>query len=256
MKLHSELFDLSGRVAIVTGASGGLGKAMAMGLARAGAKVAMCSRTLEKIEAAAKETRDATGSDALPLSIDVRDGKQIDEMVRKTLDKFGRIDILVNNAGGHFEKDPFELSERGWNSIATENLTSVFLFSQAAAKVMRVQKGGSIINNTSVAGLRSYVINASYGAAKAGIINLTKTLAAALAVYNVRVNAIAPGLMGTEAVLPFYNSRLAMLAKVPMGRYGDPEEVVGATVFLASDASTYVTGTTIVIDGGLTCSLF
>jgi NAD(P)-dependent dehydrogenase (short-subunit alcohol dehydrogenase family) len=254
--LQSKFFDLSGKVAIVTGASAGLGKAMAVGLAGAGAKVAICARTLEKIEAAAREIRDATGSEVLPLSVDVRDVKQIDEMVRKTEEKFGRIDILVNNAGGHFEKAPLELSDRGWNSIMTENLTSVFLFSQAAAKVMKVQKGGSIINNTSVAGLRSYVINASYGAAKAGIINLTKTLAAALAPHNVRVNAIAPGLMGTDAVMPFYNSRPDMLAKVPMGRYGDPEEVVGATVFLASDASTYVTGTTIVIDGGLTCSLF
>jgi NAD(P)-dependent dehydrogenase (short-subunit alcohol dehydrogenase family) len=254
--LQSKFFDLSGRVAIVTGASAGLGKAMAMGLARAGAKVAICSRTLEKIEAAAREIRDATGSEALPLSVDVRDGKQVDEMVRKTVEKFGRIDILVNNAGGHFEKAPLELSDRGWSSILTENLTSVFLFSQAAAKVMKAQKKGSIINNTSVAGLSSYVINASYGAAKAGIISLTKTLAASLALHNVRVNAIAPGLMGTEAVMPFYNSRPDMLAKVPMGRYGDPEEMVGATVFLASDASSYVTGTTIVIDGGLTCSLF
>jgi NAD(P)-dependent dehydrogenase (short-subunit alcohol dehydrogenase family) len=121
---------------------------------------------------------------------------------------------------------------------------------------MRGQKRGSIICNTSVAGMFSYVINASYGAAKAGIISLTKTLASALAPHHVRVNAIAPGLMGTGASMPFYNSRPDMLAKVPMGRYGAPEEIAGATVFLASDASSYITGTTIVVDGGLTSSLF
>lgn len=249
------LFDLSGKVAIVTGAGSGLGKAMAMGLAQAGADVAICARTVETIEAVAGEIR-VTGSKALAVPADVRDGEQIDRMIEKTLDEFGKIDVLVNNAGGHFEKDPLELSEKGWNAILKENLTSVFLFSQAVAKIMQKQKSGSIISNSSVTGIGSYSINASYGASKAGIISLTKTLAEALALDNVRVNAILPGLMATETVMPFYNSRPEMLARVPMRRYGDPEEVVGATVFLASDASTYVTGSTIVVDGGLTGSLF
>lgn len=253
--MNTNLFDLSGKVAIVTGASSGLGKVMAVALAGAGADVALCARTPEKIEAAAEEIR-ATGSKALGVSVDVRDNAQIHGLINKTLEAFGRLDILVNNAGGHFDKDPLELSDRGWSAIMMENLTSVFMFSQAAAKVMKNQGCGSIISNTSVAGLRSYAINASYGAAKAGIINLTKTLAAALAPHNVRVNAIAPGLMATEAVMPFYNSRPDMLAKVPMGRYGKTEEIAGAAVFLASDASTYVTGTTIVVDGGLTSGLF
>lgn len=248
-------FDLSGKVAIVTGASAGLGKSMALGLARAGADVAVCARTVEKIEAAAAEIR-TTGARALAVATDVRDAGQIDHMLEKTLEAFGKVDILVNNAGGHFEKTPLELSERGWDAVIKENLTSVFLFSQAVAKIMRNQKRGSIINNSSVAGLGSYSINASYGAAKAGIISLTKTLAKELAPYNVRVNVIAPGLMATETVKPFYNSRSEMLSKVPMGRYGEPEEMVGPAVFLASDASSYVTGSTIVVDGGLTSVIY
>lgn len=140
--------------------------------------------------------------------------------------------------------------------IAKENLTSVFLFNQAAAKIMNQQKSGSIISISSVAGFGSYTINVSYGAAKAGIISLTKKLAISLAPYNVRVNAIVPGLMGTEGMLPFFHSRPKMLVKVPLGRYGEPEEVVGAAIFLASDASTYVTGSTIVVDGGLTSVIY
>lgn len=251
----SSLFDLSNRVAIVTGAGSGLGRAIAIGLAEAGADVAVCSRTAEKIEAVKSEI-ERRGSRAFAMVTDVRDSDQIDRFVQSIIQDLKKIDILVNNAGGHFEKNPLELSERGWDAIIRENLTSVFLFSQAVAKAMQKQKGGSIINNTSVAGLSSYAINASYGAAKAGIISLTKTFATTLAPHNIRVNAIAPGLMGTEAVLPFYNSRPEMLSKVPMKRYGEPEEIVGAAVFLASDASSYVTGTTLVVDGGLTSSLY
>jgi len=253
--LSMTLFDLRGKVAIVTGAGAGLGKTMALGLAKAGADVAICARTATKIETVAAEIRDA-GSKALAICTDVRDVEQIARMIAKTMEEFGRIDILVNNAGGHFEKHVLELSNRGWDAILRENLTSVFLFSQAVGKIMQQQKGGSIISLSSVAGCGSYSVNASYGAAKAGIISLTKTLAMALAPYNIRVNAIVPGLMGTEAVMPFYKSHPEMLAKVPLARYGEPEEVVGAVVFLASDASTYVTGSSIVVDGGLTSVVF
>jgi len=253
--LRTTLFNLKGRVAIVTGAGAGLGKAVALGLGQAGADVAICARTASTIEAVAGEIR-ASGSKALAIPTDVRDGDQIGQMVRKASDEFGRIDILVNNAGGHFEKGVLELSSKGWEAILSENLKSVFLFSQAVGKIMREQRRGSVISMSSVAGFGSYSINASYGAAKAGIISLTKTLAISLAPYNVRVNAIVPGLMGTEAVMPFYNSRPEMLAKVPLGRYGRPEEVVGAVIFLASDASSYVTGSSLVVDGGLTSLMF
>ena len=188
--------------------------------------------------------------------LNVADSKGCKVFFDETIEKYGQIDILVNNAGGHFEKNVLELSGRGWDSIIKENLTSVFLFSQAVGKIMQEQKSGSIISNSSVAGLGSYSINASYGAAKAGIISLTRTMAMALAPDNVRVNAIVPGLMGTEAVMPFYNSRPDMLARVPMGRYGEPDEIVGSVIFLASDASTYVTGSIITVDGGLTSVVF
>lgn len=253
--MSTTLFNLKNKVAIITGAGSGLGKAMALGLAQAGAEVAICSRTASTIEAVVAEIQ-AQGSKALAMPTDVRDREQIDRMVAKTMDTFGRIDILVNNAGGHFEKNVLELSEKGWDAIIKENLTSVFLFSQAAAKIMKQRKSGSIISVSSVTGFGSYTINAPYGAAKAGIVSLTKTLAISLAPYNVRVNAIAPGLMGTENVISFFNSRPEMLAKVPLGRYGKPEEVVGAAIFLASDASTYVTGSTILVDGGLTSVLY
>jgi NAD(P)-dependent dehydrogenase (short-subunit alcohol dehydrogenase family) len=248
------LFSLTDKVAIVTGAGRGIGKAIALGLADAGADVVVAARTASDIEATASEISDK-GRRAMSVPTDVRLNDQVANLVEKAVADFGRIDILVNNAGGYFTKSTMELSEGGWDAIIRENLKSVFLCSKAAAKVMMEQKKGSIISMASVAGLRSYPSNAAYGTAKAGIINLTKTLAMDLAPYNIRVNAIAPGLIATPGMLQLHETDPeglgVMVSHIPLGRLGQPEEVARGVIFLASDASSYVTGATLLMDGGM-----
>jgi NAD(P)-dependent dehydrogenase (short-subunit alcohol dehydrogenase family) len=189
--MSSPPFSLEDKVAIVTGAGRGIGKAIALGMADAGAHVVAAARTAADIEATASEIV-AKGRKALAVATDVRLNDQVTNLVDRTVNEFGRVDILVNNAGGSFIVSTMEMSEGGWDAIIRENLKSVFLCSKAAAKVMMNQKKGAIINIASVAGLRAYTPNAAYGVAKAGIVNLTKTLAIDLAPYNIRVNAIAP----------------------------------------------------------------
>jgi len=261
--VDSTLFTLEGKVAIVTGAGRGIGKSIALGLADAGADVVVCARTAADVEATAEEIR-AKGRRSLPLPTDVRLAEQIASLVEKSVAEFGRIDILVNNAGGSFIAATTDLSEGGWDAIVRENLKSVFLCSKAAARVMIDQKSGNIVNIASIAGTASYTLCAPYGAAKAGLINFTSTLAVELAPYNIRVNAIAPGFIATGGFLQLLNAepgevkpeeKGGLLPNIPLGRYGQPEDIVGATVFLTSDASSYVTGQTLVIDGGLTTKL-
>lgn len=250
-------FSLTGRVAIVTGAGRGIGKAIALGLADAGADVVVAARTASDIEATAGEIA-AKGRKALAVPTDVRQSDQVDNLVDKAVAQFGTIDILVNNAGGYFVASTTELSEGGWDAIIRENLKSVFLCSKAAAKVMMGQKKGNIINVASVVGFRAYSSNAAYGAAKAGIINFTKTLAVDLAPYNIRVNAIAPGFIATPGSLQLLEvdkGLKAMVDRIPLGRLGQPEEVAQGIVYLASDASSYVTGQTLLVDGGVASGL-
>jgi len=250
-------FSLTGRVAIVTGAGRGIGKAIALGLADAGADVVVAARTASDIEATAGEIA-AKGRKALAVPTDVRQSDQVDNLVDKAVAQFGTIDILVNNAGGYFVASTTELSEGGWDAIIRENLKSVFLCSKAAAKVMMGQKKGNIINVASVVGFRAYSSNAAYGAAKAGIINFTKTLAVDLAPYNIRVNAIAPGFIATPGSLQLLEvdkGLKAMVDRIPLGRLGQPEEVAQGIVYLASDASSYVTGQTLLVDGGAASGL-
>jgi NAD(P)-dependent dehydrogenase (short-subunit alcohol dehydrogenase family) len=166
--------------------------------------------------------------------------------------EFGTIDIFVNNAGGAFMKATMELSEDDWDTILYGNLKSVFLCSQAAGKVMIASRKGSIINIASVAGLFANVSGAAYAAAKAGIMNLTKTMAVELAKHNVRVNAIAPGYIATAGMLQLFSAKPDAAKQIPLACFGRPEDIVGGVIYLASDASLYVTGQTIVIDGGLT----
>ena len=250
-------FSLTGRVASVTGAGRGIGKAIALGLADAGADVVVAARTASDIEATAGEIA-AKGRKALAVPTDVRQSDQVDNLVDKAVAQFGTIDILVNNAGGYFVASTTELSEGGWDAIIRENLKSVFLCSKAAAKVMMGQKKGNIINVASVVGFRAYSSNAAYGAAKAGIINFTKTLAVDLAPYNIRVNAIAPGFIATPGSLQLLEvdkGLKAMVDRIPLGRLGQPEEVAQGIVYLASDASSYVTGQTLLVDGGVASGL-
>ena len=253
----NSMFSLTDRVAIVTGAGRGIGKALALGLAQAGADVVVAARTAAKIERTAAEIRDL-GRRALPMPTDVRISEQVANMVKRTLEEFNRIDILVNNAGSGFLAPALKLSEGGWDAIMRENLKQYFLCSKAVAETMIEQGKGNIINISSMEALRATVSNPAYAASKAGIISLTQSLAVEWAPYHIRVNALVPGHIGTRGVLKLLEENpnfQDMLKRVPLGRIGEPEDIVGATIYLASDASDYVTGTTIVIDGGLTSLL-
>ena len=247
------LFNLEGRVAIVTGAGRGIGKAIALGLADAGADLVVAARTASDLDVTGSEIA-AKGRKVLAVPTDVRLSDQVNNLVEKAVAQFGRIDILVNNAGGSFNVSTMELSEGGWDAIIRENLKSVFLCSKAAAKVMIGKNEGSIVNIASIAGLRGYIFNAAYGAAKAGIIDFTKTLAIELAPHNIRVNGIGPGSITTEGWLrlgEIEQKRMqGRLDLIPLRRFGKPEDIVGAVIYLTSKASSYVTGQTLVIDGG------
>ena len=248
------IFDLTGRKAMVTGAGRGLGKAIATTLAKAGADVVVCARTLSDVERTAEEIKEF-GVKGIPIKCDVRVAEDVENLFKQTLDKLGSIDILVNNAGGSFQADFMDISPGGWDAIIRENLSSVFLCCKEAGKVMVKARKGSIINMSSGAGLHGDFSNtACYGVAKAGIINLTITLSVLWAPYNVRVNAVAPGLIETEgakAIKRTPEERAERLRSVPMRRPGTPEEVATSCLFLASDASSYVTGITLAIAGGL-----
>ena len=254
------MFALTGKVAIVTGGGRGIGRALAMGLAEAGADVAVAARTVGEIEATAAEIENRGGK-ALAIPTDVRDVDQVAGLLHKTIAQFGRVDILVNNAGaGNSLTRVVDMSAEAWEAMIGENLNSVFKCCKIIGEVMMKRKAGNIINLSSVAGLGPFPRLAAYAAAKAGIINLTKTLAVELAPYNIRINAIAPGFLRTAMFLKAMPEdsprRRAQLKCIPLRRFGSPEDIVGVTIFLASDASAYVTGETIVVDGGLTTTVF
>jgi NAD(P)-dependent dehydrogenase (short-subunit alcohol dehydrogenase family) len=249
-------FKLDGRTAIVTGAGRGIGKAIALGLADAGANVAVAARTLSEIEQTVREI-EKIGKKAAAIPTDVRFSDQVQQLVKKTTDTFGGLDILINNAGGMFTLSLLEMSENAWDAMLRENLKPVFLCSQAVAKEMKSRGKGVIVNIASIVGTHSQPLNAAYAASKAAIINLTQTMAEDWAKYNIRVNAIAPGHIDTSKLGPIYGNKKIRMNDIPLGRPGQPEDISGAAIYLASDASLYVTGQTMVIDGGATskCSI-
>ncbi len=249
--MNFQRFSLENRVAIVTGAGKGIGRAIALGLAEVGAHVVVAARTSSDIENVASEIKNK-GRKALAVPTDVNIRDQVNSLVEKTIKEFGKIDILVNNAGGTVPMSTMDMSESDWDANMNSNLKSAFLCSQAAGKVMMTQKKGAIINIASMHGLRANPANVAYGAAKAGIINLTMNLAIELAKYNVRVNAIAPAYIVTRPVFHEWAARPDVTNQIPLLRLGQTDDLVGGVIYLASDASLYVTGETIVIDGGLT----
>lgn len=251
--METERFGLIGKAAIVTGGGQGIGKGIALALAEFGADVIVAERDPETAEAAAAEIR-GLGRKALALVTDVREPEQINNMVEKSVDEFGRVDILVNNAGGMFRADVASISEGGWDAIIRINLKSTFLCCKAVSELMVEKKtGGSIINISSVNGLSGTPGSAAYGAAKAGIINFTQSLALELAPYGIRVNAIAPGVIDTPGTSQWMTpERESEVQKgIPLARRGKPEDIAGAAIYLVSDLADYVTGQTIVVDGGL-----
>lgn len=251
-----ELFDLSGRVAIVTGGGTGIGRQMAQALAELGADLVLCARKPERCEAAAEELRSELGVRALGLRCDVRDQGEVDEVVRRARAELGRIDVLVNNAGTTWGASPEEMPLEGWQKVVDVNLTGAFLCSQAVGRVLIDQgDGGRIVNIASVAGLAgapAEVMNTIvYHATKGGLIAFTRDLAWKWARHGITVNAIAPGWFPSDMsryVLDRAEDRL--LGTIPLGRYGGADDLKGAVAYLASAASAYVTGHTLVVDGG------
>jgi NAD(P)-dependent dehydrogenase (short-subunit alcohol dehydrogenase family) len=251
----SELFTLEGRVAIVTGGSRGLGREMAEGLAEAGASLMLCARRDEWLTPTVDEMR-ARGFRVEGMLCDVAKPRDVQATVDKTIAIYGKVDILINNAGVTWAAEPEEMPLDKWQKVVDINLTGAFLFAQAAGRDMLTRRWGRIINTASIAGMHASVQGphyAPYAATKAGLIGLTRELAVSWARKGIRVNAIAPG---------YFHSRLAdgaiamndasIRASSPIPRVGDAGELKGVAVFLAADASNYITGQTIVVDGGRT----
>jgi len=252
MSISPEVFSLSGKVALVTGGSRGIGKAIAVGLAKFGADVAVTSRKLPDLEEVAAEIK-GLGRKSMAIAAHVGRMDEINSLVPKVKDEFGRIDILVNNAGTNPTMDSaIDIEERAWDSIMNLNLKGLFFLSQAVARLMREQGGGNIVNVASVAGITPDILPV-YSVSKAGVIMATKVMAQQWAQYNIRVNAIAPGLVKTrfsEALWGNPDIAQVVMMRTPLQRVGEPDEMVGAVIFLASDASSYVTGHVLVVDGG------
>jgi dehydrogenase/reductase SDR family member 4 len=254
MNVAHEPFSLSGKVALVTGGSRGIGRALAVGLAKAGADVAVSSRKLPDLEEVAAEIV-RLGRRSMAVATHVGRTEEVRNLVTNVKDEFGRIDILVNNAATNPTMDQaMDVEERAWDSIMNLNLKGLFFLSQAVARLMREQGRGNIINVASVAGITPDILPV-YSISKAGVIMATKVMAQQWAQYNIRVNAIAPGLTKTKFSQALWENpdilQGAMML-TPLRRVAEPEEMVGAAVFLASEASSYVTGHVLVVDGGVT----
>jgi len=250
-----ELFDLSGRTAIVTGGGSGIGRQMATGLAEAGANVVLCARKPERCEEVAAELERDLGVRAAGMRCDVRDPGQVQEVVDATRSGFGRIDILVNDAGTSWGAAPEDHPLEGWQKVIDVNLTGVFLFAQAVGRTMIEEAGGKIVNIASVAafgGAPPDLMNAvAYNASKAGVVGFTRDLATKWAQHRINVNAIAPGWFPSDMNKVLLDARPDdYLEHIPLRRFGGPDDLKGAVVFLASPASDFVTGQVVVVDGG------
>jgi NAD(P)-dependent dehydrogenase (short-subunit alcohol dehydrogenase family) len=249
-----EKFGLQEKVAIVTGGGRGIGLTIAAGLAEAGANLVLCSRKIENCQDAALKLC-KQGIKALPMKCDVKSPEEIQAVVDGTLQTFGRLDILVNNSGASWGASPEDYPLEGWQKVMETNLTGVFLFSQIAGRIMIRQRHGNIINIASIMGITGMESEAAdaiaYSASKGGVIILTKDLAAKWARYNIRVNAIAPGWFPsdmTQWLLTQHGKKF--LSHIPMARLGKDEDLKGPIVFLASEASSYITGIVLPVDGG------
>lgn len=252
-------FSLEGQVALITGGSRGIGEATAMAFARAGADVAVTSRKLPDLERVANEVK-KLGRKSLAMETHVGRMDQLQPLVDRVVAEFGRIDILVNNAGTSFYVSALEMTPEGWDAVMNLDLKGLFFLGQACARVMKEHGGGKIINISSTAGLKAQQSTPHYSIAKAAVIMATRVMALEWAEHNIRVNCIAPGAIETR----IYDAMFALLSeeeakarreasrnRIPLKRVGEPRELADAVLFLASDASSYVTGQTFAVDGGV-----
>jgi len=247
--------SLEGKLAIVTGGRRGIGRAIALAMAEAGADVALCDRVTEDGElAAVAEEIQKLGRRALAIKADVTRKGDVDNMVQVVTGEFGAIDILVNNAAMNIMAPLLELGEDGWDKVINTDLKGYYLCCQAAGRNMVDRKRGRIINIASTAAMKAAPRMGAYCIAKAGVVMLTRVLALELAQYNIQVNAIAPYMVRTKFSQPLWSDARTLKqieAEIPLGRLAETKDIIGAVLFLASDASSYITGHTIVVDGGL-----
>jgi len=247
-------FSLQGKIALITGASRGIGRVLAIGLAQAGADVAIASRKLPDLEKTAEEIR-KTGRKCIAIPTHVGRIEEINNLVKRVVDEFGKIDILVNNAATNPSMAPaIDVDDRAWDSVMNLNLKGLFFLSQAVARIMKEKGGGKIINVASIAGISPDILPV-YSISKAGVIMATKVMAQQWAQYNIRANVVAPGMTKTGFSQPLWGNPdilKAVTSRNPMARIADPEEMLGAVIYLASDASSYVTGQVLAVDGGST----
>ncbi len=256
------MFDLTGKVALITGGASGIGKAIAQGFIQHGASVLVGFRTKAKVEAAVKELtafhKSNDGDNGVGgVTLDVTNEASVKRAVRKAVDLFGQLDILVNSAGVILRKPAFEFSAADFNAIYDTHVTGSFRCAQAAGRLMREQHGGCIINLASIASFVDLIEVSAYAAAKNGVLGLTRSLANEWAAHGIRTNAIAPGFVVTDLnrkMIDKTERGRRIIEHTPMGRFAEPGEIAGAAVFLASPAATFVNGHTLVVDGGYLAS--
>jgi 3-oxoacyl-[acyl-carrier protein] reductase len=251
-------FSLEKKIAVITGGGVGIGRSIALEFAKAGADVVICSRKIENLEPVTAEIK-KLGRRSFCMAVDVREEEAVKGLVERTVKELGRLDIMVNNAGASFRAKPEDISPNGWNAVIGINLNGVFFGCKWAGKQMMAQGGGVIINVSSIAGVYGSSMMPHYGAAKAAVINFTRTLGMAWGRKNIRVNCVAPGPVETEGYIGVLTKQDPAAAKkaydavanrVGMGRWGTVHEIAYPCIFLASDASAFMTGATIIVDGG------
>ena len=253
-----DIFKLDGKIAVITGGAGGIGEALALGLGYHGATVVVSSRNQQIIDAVAEKITQKTGREAIAVACDVTDEVSIQNLVDAVVGKYGKIDILVNAMGMNIKRDAFDYPMEDWDKLFDVNVKGTMAACKIVGKVMRDQKGGAIVNLSSVRGIRGYTGgNAGYCATKGAVELITKALALEWAASGIRVNALGPALVitpGTKHIAEDPKLAAKYAAAIPMGRIGMPEDMVGAVVYLCSDAASFVSGQTIYVDGGLTAA--